>query len=124
MKLTTTQQAELLEAAKPLIRWMNQNCHPHCEVRIDQCNVELLEGIAMARTEEFVDGRRESVDDVDARLAKAMAALAGLVGSSDRAELEQMESLIRVAPAPDADKVAALNAIHCLLAEAGKDPTR
>lgn len=65
MKLTTTQQAELLEAAKPLIRWMNENCHPHCEVRIDQCDVELFEGIAMARTEEFVDGRRESASDID-----------------------------------------------------------
>lgn len=115
MKLTTTQQAELLEAAKPLIRWLNENGHPHCEARVDQCDVELFEGIALARTEEFVDGRREAVDDVEAKLAKAEAALIGLVGSGDRTELEQMEALMRGMPAPDLDKVNALNAIHYLL---------
>jgi hypothetical protein len=57
---------------------------------------------------------------VEARLAKAMAALAGLVGSSDRAELKQMEAMMRVTPAPDADKIAALNAIHCMLAATGQ----
>ena len=43
-------------------------------------------------------------------------ALAGLVGASDKAELEQMELAVRVLPAPDADKIASLNAIHALLA--------
>ena len=43
-------------------------------------------------------------------------ALAGLVGASDKAELEQMELAVRVLPAPEADKIASLNAIHALLA--------
>ena len=43
-------------------------------------------------------------------------ALAGLVGASDKAELEQMELGVRVLPVPEADKIASLNAIHALLA--------
>jgi len=38
------------------------------------------------------------------------------VGASDKAELEQMELAVRVMPAPEADKIASLNAIHALLA--------
>lgn len=44
------------------------------------------------------------------------AALVGLVGVDGREELEQMEAVIRQSPAPDDDKVAALNGIHALLA--------
>lgn len=43
-------------------------------------------------------------------------ALAGLVGASDKVELEKMELVVRVIPAPEADKIASLNAIHALLA--------
>ena len=52
----------------------------------------------------------------EADIAKLRNALAGLVGASDRAELEQMELAVRVIPAPEADKIASLNAIHALLA--------
>lgn len=54
MKLTEEQQGQMLEAAKPLIKWMNDNCHPHCSANVDQNTVELTEGIAMERTDEFV----------------------------------------------------------------------
>ena len=47
--------------------------------------------------------------------AKLKAALIGLVGASEKDELEKMEMLIRVAPVPDADKVGMLNAIHVLI---------
>jgi len=40
----------------------------------------------------------------------------GLVGASDKAELVQMETALRVMPAPEADKISSLNAIHALLA--------
>ena len=43
------------------------------------------------------------------------AALAGLVGADSAEELTAMEAVIRIMPAPDADKVAMLNAIHVLL---------
>jgi len=43
-------------------------------------------------------------------------ALVGIIGASDKAELERLELAVRVLPAPDADKIAGLNAIHALLA--------
>jgi hypothetical protein len=54
MTLKEGQLEELLEAAKPLIKWMNENCHPHCTAIVDQQKVELLEGIATNRTDEFL----------------------------------------------------------------------
>lgn len=42
--------------------------------------------------------------------------LGRMVGSSEKAELEQMELAVRVIPAPEADRIANLNAIHALLA--------
>ena len=54
MTLTKEQKAALLEAAKPLMKWMNENCNPHCEAHVDQCAVVLTEGIAVQRTDEFI----------------------------------------------------------------------
>lgn len=54
---------------------------------------------------------REVIDQRD----KLKSALAGLIGVSDSAELRSMESIIRLSPAPAADKAAMLDAIHVLL---------
>ena len=54
MTITKKQQEEMLEAAKPLVRWLNENCHPHCAARVDQNTVELTEGVASLRTDEFL----------------------------------------------------------------------
>lgn len=43
------------------------------------------------------------------------AALIGLVGADDPAELRSMELVMRGLPAPEADKAATINAIHALL---------
>ena len=42
-------------------------------------------------------------------------ALLGLIGVDSKEELQTMESLIRITPAPEQDKIAMLNAIHALL---------
>lgn len=54
MRITEQQNKEMLEAAKPLIKWLNENCHPHCAARVDQNTIELTEGIASNRTDEFL----------------------------------------------------------------------
>jgi len=54
MKITPDQQAELLEAAKPLLRWLNENAHPHIKAIVDHTTVELVEGVATAKTDEFL----------------------------------------------------------------------
>jgi len=54
MTTTEAQRTSLLEAAKPLMKWMNENCHPHCEATVDQNTVVLTEGITTHRTDEFL----------------------------------------------------------------------
>lgn len=40
-----TNGTDFLEAAKPLIKYLNDNHHPHCSVIVTQTSAELLEGI-------------------------------------------------------------------------------
>lgn len=54
MTITKEQAAEMLDAAKPLIRWINDNCHPHTQLTVDHTTVELTEGVAVERTLEFL----------------------------------------------------------------------
>lgn len=49
------------------------------------------------------------------KIAKLRGALIGLVGASSREELEAMEDVLRVMPAPAADKAAMIDAIHTLI---------
>jgi len=44
----------MLEAAKPLMKWLSNNCHPHCMACVDQGTVALSEGIASNKTDEFI----------------------------------------------------------------------
>lgn len=45
---------ELLEAAKPLIKYLNDNHYPHITAIVDSTCVKLVEGIMTSRTEEFL----------------------------------------------------------------------
>lgn len=56
MTITKQQQQEMLEAAKPLMKWMNENCHPHCEAVVDCNTIILWVGLATNRTDEFLKG--------------------------------------------------------------------
>ena len=52
----------------------------------------------------------------EADIALLRAALVGLVGADGKDELAQMEVGMRIMPAPEADKIAGLNAVHALRA--------
>ena len=54
MEITEQQREELLEAARPLIRWIAQNCHPHTDAQVDATRVILREGVASHGTEEYL----------------------------------------------------------------------
>lgn len=54
MILTEDQRIEMLEAAKPLIKWLNENCHPHCKAVVTNRTIELMEGIAANLTDEYL----------------------------------------------------------------------
>lgn len=59
--------------------------------------------------------KKHPMRKAEAIIFKLRAALVGLVGASTKAELTMMEMHFRSSPAPDADKVAAINAIHALI---------
>lgn len=56
MTITMKQQAEMLEAALPLMKWMNENAHFHCTAIVQLDRIELLEATAMMITDEFLNG--------------------------------------------------------------------
>lgn len=55
MKLTEEQEKSFQEAILPILKWLNENCHPHVSVIVTPTDAELLEGIAVARTTEFLN---------------------------------------------------------------------
>lgn len=56
MVLDQTQRESFEQVVKPVIEWLNNNAHPHASVVIDSGHAELLEGVAVVRTEEFIKG--------------------------------------------------------------------
>ncbi|HDS6010962.1 TPA: hypothetical protein QHX00_001021 [Klebsiella variicola] len=42
------------EAAKPLIKWLNENANPHASVIVDATNATLFIGEISIQTEEFI----------------------------------------------------------------------
>ena len=45
---------EFQEAAKPLIKWLNENCHPHVTAVVECGSAELSEGVCRVVVEEFI----------------------------------------------------------------------
>lgn len=54
MILAKEKTKELLEAAKPLMKWLAENCHPHCAATVDCASVDLAESVANEATDEFL----------------------------------------------------------------------
>lgn len=49
-----TKQEEFDALAKPLIKFINDNYHPHVSMIIDGTHAEVLEGVMVVSTDEFV----------------------------------------------------------------------
>lgn len=45
---------EFHEISKPLVKFLNDNCHPHVTVITDSTSSQLFEGICNMYTEEFI----------------------------------------------------------------------
>lgn len=54
MILTPEQVNELEEAAKPLMKYLADNFHPHVKVIVESNNAELVEGLATVQCDEFI----------------------------------------------------------------------
>lgn len=51
---TEEQRNSFHEAAKPLIKWLCDNCHPHVTVLVSPTNAELTESVLNIVDETFV----------------------------------------------------------------------
>lgn len=52
--VSPVQQAEFETLTRPLIRWLNDNWHPHVTVVITPTRAELLEGLVAFTTTDYV----------------------------------------------------------------------
>jgi len=53
MMLSEGERDEFETLAIPIIKWLNDHCHPHTTVIIDCRHVELLEGVMARSHDEF-----------------------------------------------------------------------
>ena len=53
--LTSDQIAELEIIAKPLMVWLEKNCHPHVKAIVDSERTQVLEGLATAMKRSHYD---------------------------------------------------------------------
>ena len=54
MILNKQQQIEFETVARPLIEWLNKNCHPHVAVIVKPGSVELTEGVYFVPIEDYI----------------------------------------------------------------------
>lgn len=54
MIITKEKTKELEEAAKPLIKFLAENFHPHVKVIVESDRAELLEGTCSIKCDEFI----------------------------------------------------------------------
>jgi hypothetical protein len=54
MILTEEQRKEFEEVSKPLLEFINNNCHPHVCVNLTSTNAQLFEGICSFNTDEYL----------------------------------------------------------------------
>ena len=54
MTMTAEQRAQFEALSRPLIQWLNDNCHPHTTIVIEPDSAELLEGVSAFKTTEYI----------------------------------------------------------------------
>ena len=60
MEMTEAKRQQFMTAAKPLMEWLRQNCHPHMTVIVDAEIAELVEGQATAHRTEWTKSAESS----------------------------------------------------------------
>jgi len=54
MILTIPQLTEFEVAARPLIKWLNENCHPHVTAIVEPGGVKLTEGVCFIPIDDYI----------------------------------------------------------------------
>ena len=83
------------------------------------CGMDYPEGTpphgAQLLTDHIKVCEKHPLRQAEIKIAKLRLALIGLIGAETKEELKVMECTLRSSQAPDADKIAAINAIHILI---------
>ena len=48
------QRKDFEEATRPLMAFLGKNCHPHVTGVVDNASAELMEGVVMFKTEDYI----------------------------------------------------------------------
>lgn len=54
MTLTAEQQAQFEALTRPIIKWVNDNGHPHTTILVTTTGAELLEGVEAFTTHDYI----------------------------------------------------------------------
>jgi hypothetical protein len=54
MTLNEQERKEFEAVTRPVIKWLNDNCHPHVQVVIEPTRAELLEGVVAYPTNDYI----------------------------------------------------------------------
>lgn len=54
MILSEKEREEFEAVTRPVIEWLNKNCHPHVTVVVEPTSAELLEGVVAIKTTDYV----------------------------------------------------------------------
>lgn len=54
MTLNEEKRQEFEALARPLIKFLNDNTHPHCSIHIDTTSAELVEGVSAFHTKDYI----------------------------------------------------------------------
>lgn len=54
MIFTEEQKKEFEKVSRPLIEFMNKNCHPHVSTIVDCTHAEILEGVCSFSTNDYI----------------------------------------------------------------------
>jgi hypothetical protein len=54
MILTSNQTEEFEAATRPLIKWLNDNAHPHTVVHVSTNRAELFEGVCCRNVDDYI----------------------------------------------------------------------
>ncbi len=54
MILNELQRIEFEKAARPLIKWLNENCHPHVVALIESGRAELTESVYSVLNNDYI----------------------------------------------------------------------
>jgi hypothetical protein len=52
--ISMEKQEELEAVTRPLVKWLNENCHPRVTVIVENDGAQLFEGLCSFRTHDYI----------------------------------------------------------------------